>query len=422
MVRRLVALATAVPRRVPRGGRRPRGGARLLPRRPRAPRRGGERDDRAPRPRLVQLQRLPGEQPAPLPGGRRRRGAPRVLRLGALRRPQRQPRGAARLRALPPPAAVGGPRARPPGGPRPAGLRRLPAAALRLRQPAAQRAPRLPVPDEPARGRGPLPLGGSSWPSAAAGGGCGTRSARPSPGRACRSSTARSGTPACSCGSAASPCRSRWPSPRGRSATRRVRDDNDGKQVSGRLAWTPSPALVAGVSGAVGRVPRARGAGRPPGVRAGHLPAEGGGPRPPVVLRVLDRARGSRVEPLEPARARGHEDRGAARRAGRLRGGALQDPARALRRGPRRAAGVLRDPERGRPANVGRAGDAGRGRRRLLAVAVRPRSRPRGSTTGGTGARSGRTTSWPGRWSCGSERRARRDARPPRLGLRAPRR
>jgi hypothetical protein len=32
----------------------------------------------------------------------------------------------------------------------------------------------------------------------------------------------------------------------------RVSDDNDGKQVSGRLAWTPSPALVAGVSGAVG--------------------------------------------------------------------------------------------------------------------------------------------------------------------------
>ncbi len=32
----------------------------------------------------------------------------------------------------------------------------------------------------------------------------------------------------------------------------RVSDDNDGKQVSLRLAWTPSPALVAGVSGAVG--------------------------------------------------------------------------------------------------------------------------------------------------------------------------
>jgi hypothetical protein len=32
----------------------------------------------------------------------------------------------------------------------------------------------------------------------------------------------------------------------------RVRDDNDGKQVSGRLAWTPSPALAAGVSGAAG--------------------------------------------------------------------------------------------------------------------------------------------------------------------------
>ena len=32
----------------------------------------------------------------------------------------------------------------------------------------------------------------------------------------------------------------------------RVSDDNDGKQVSARLAWTPSPALVAGVSGATG--------------------------------------------------------------------------------------------------------------------------------------------------------------------------
>ena len=32
----------------------------------------------------------------------------------------------------------------------------------------------------------------------------------------------------------------------------RVRDDNDGKQVSGRLAWTPSPSLVAGLSGSVG--------------------------------------------------------------------------------------------------------------------------------------------------------------------------
>ena len=32
----------------------------------------------------------------------------------------------------------------------------------------------------------------------------------------------------------------------------RVEDDNDGKQVSARFAWTPSPALVAGVSGATG--------------------------------------------------------------------------------------------------------------------------------------------------------------------------
>ena len=32
----------------------------------------------------------------------------------------------------------------------------------------------------------------------------------------------------------------------------RVSDDNDGKQLSGRLAWTPSPAFAAGVSGATG--------------------------------------------------------------------------------------------------------------------------------------------------------------------------
>jgi hypothetical protein len=31
-----------------------------------------------------------------------------------------------------------------------------------------------------------------------------------------------------------------------------VHDDNDGKQVSGRLAWTPSPAFVAGISGSSG--------------------------------------------------------------------------------------------------------------------------------------------------------------------------
>jgi hypothetical protein len=31
-----------------------------------------------------------------------------------------------------------------------------------------------------------------------------------------------------------------------------VRDDNDGKQVSARLAWTPGPALVAGISAATG--------------------------------------------------------------------------------------------------------------------------------------------------------------------------
>ena len=37
-----------------------------------------------------------------------------------------------------------------------------------------------------------------------------------------------------------------------------VHDDNDGKQVSGRLAWTPSPSLVAGVSGAWASSSRAR--------------------------------------------------------------------------------------------------------------------------------------------------------------------
>lgn len=34
----------------------------------------------------------------------------------------------------------------------------------------------------------------------------------------------------------------------------RVRDDNGGKQLSGRLAWTPSPAFQAGVSGAAGEL------------------------------------------------------------------------------------------------------------------------------------------------------------------------
>ncbi len=33
-----------------------------------------------------------------------------------------------------------------------------------------------------------------------------------------------------------------------------VRDENGGKQVSGRLGWTPSPSFVAGVSGAVGEL------------------------------------------------------------------------------------------------------------------------------------------------------------------------
>ena len=74
--------------------------------------------------------------------------------------------------------------------------------------------------------------------------------ARRSP--ACRSSTASAGTPASSCGSGASRCR--WPS-RSRKARRAVRlieDDNGGKQVAGRLAWTPGPSLTVGVSAASG--------------------------------------------------------------------------------------------------------------------------------------------------------------------------
>ncbi len=83
--------------------------------------------------------------------------------------------------------------------------------------------------------------------------------ARALPGRldrgrspACRSSTPSGGTRASSCGSAGSRCRWRWPLTQGTLGYPLVSDDNDGKQVAGRLAWTPSPALVAGLSGAAG--------------------------------------------------------------------------------------------------------------------------------------------------------------------------
>ena len=79
---------------------------------------------------------------------------------------------------------------------------------------------RLPVPDGPARGRRPVTVGGARGPAR-------PRVAGAVPGRLgrgragpARSSTPSGGTPACSCGSAASRSRSRWPSPRGRSATR----------------------------------------------------------------------------------------------------------------------------------------------------------------------------------------------------------
>ena len=304
--------------------------ARLAARRTGAPRRRGERDDRARGPRLVQLQRLRGEHPAPLPGGPRGRGAPRVLRLGPLRRPQRQPRGTPGVRPLPPAAAVGGPRARPAGGPRAAGLRRLRAASLRLRQPAPQPAARLPVPDEPARGRRSLPVGGARGPAR-------RRVAGAVPGRLDRgrAGPASRERRAVGRGRAAS-ARSRAPVARG------GRHPGDallpaGERRQRRQAGLSPPRLDTfarargGGLGRRGRVPGPRGAGGPPGLRAGHLPTGGGGPRPPVVPRVLDRARGGRVEPVEPARARRHPDRGAASRPGRFRGGAVQAAARSPR-------------------------------------------------------------------------------------------
>ena len=53
--------------------------------------------------------------------------------------------------------------------------------------PLPSRAPRLPVPDRPARGRGAVRRRRSSWPSAAAAGWCATRSARAEPSPGCRS-------------------------------------------------------------------------------------------------------------------------------------------------------------------------------------------------------------------------------------------
>ena len=185
----------------------------------------------------------------------------------------------------------------------------------------------------------------------------------------------------------------------------RVEDDNDGKQVSGRLAWTPSPALVVGVSGAVGDFLSREVDGRrcrPP--RGARFRQEALGARPRVVARLLDRARGGRLEPLDPAGARRDADRGPARRAW-----AVFVEARYKMRpglyvaGPRRAAGVLRDRQRARPADLGRAGDAGRGRRGLRPAAARA---PQGVVAAQLARRRRawrRTTSWPGRSSCGSE-------------------
>ena len=180
-------------------------------------------------------------------------------------------------------------------------------------------------------------------------------------------------------------------------------DDNDGKQVSGRLAWTPSPALVAGVSGASGEFlarevqdvlpAAARGTYRQEaaGLDLQWSPATGSCARRPCGaagrLPALD---ATRIE--EPLHALGLF----AEARYKLRPGLYA-------RGPRRAAG--RSPRstsevgpRTWDAPVTRV-EAGAGwapRRHVLLKASWQHNWRDGGTVR-------RTTSWPGRWSCGSE-------------------
>ena len=78
-----------------------------------------------------------------------------------------------------------------------------------------------------------------------------------------------------------------------------MRDDNDGKQVSRRLAWTPSPALVAGVSGAVGEFLAREVQDVLPASAQGTYRQKAAGLDLQWSPGYLDRARGGRVEPLD---------------------------------------------------------------------------------------------------------------------------
>ncbi len=194
---------------------------------------------------------------------------------------------------------MAGPRVRPAGRHGPAGLRLVRAAALRARQPAAQPAARLPVPDDAPRGRAARERRASSSPSAAAAGWCATRSGTPprAPGRplvnAERWDTgveARVGVRPLSFALAVT---------QGTLSHPELEDENGGKQVSARLAWTPVPAFVAGVSGASGDFVADAALAALPGRRcAGELPAAGAGVGPGVGDRPPDPARRGPLQPL----------------------------------------------------------------------------------------------------------------------------
>ena len=176
----------------------------------------------------------------------------------------------------------------------------------------------------------------------------------------------------------------------------RVEDDNDGKQVSGRLQWRAGPAFTAGVSGASGEyLSSALVAQLPAAARRGYR-QDAAGLDLEWQRGTLDRARRGGVEPLGAAGARGDADRGAARVARRLRRGPLQAARGALRRGAARAPGLRPPRQRARAQDVGRAGHAPGDGRRLVALPARagegvvaaqlqgrragPSERPRGRT------------------------------------------
>ena len=180
--------------------------------------------------------------------------------------------------------------------------------------PLPEPAPRLPVPDRPARGRGARAGGGARRPARPRLAACATRSARPRPAPGLPLVNARAvGRGRRAAARPRAGVAGRWPSPRARSPTRGSEDDNDGKQVSGRLA-------LDAVSRVRGRESRAR-----PGSssrrrcrtrsrrrRAATYRQKALGLDVAVVGGLLDRARGGRVEPLAtcpPSTPRGSRTR-----------------------------------------------------------------------------------------------------------------